>query len=126
MSRRQFGNFVPQPSNTGRDWTPNGTTIYNLRADPLTAAVSEFGLDTEGGDRAKTQLLREPMRLVFTLSEGTQIHSSNVSAKRQLAARQAEFTFSPADGVNARWLVGLDQQTLKMVVSLDGAARIAC
>ena len=27
----QFGNFVPQPSNTGRDWTPTGTTIYNLR-----------------------------------------------------------------------------------------------
>ena len=38
----QFGNFVPQPSNTGRDWTPNGTAIYNLRADATVAAVSEL------------------------------------------------------------------------------------
>lgn len=117
----QFGNFVAQPSNTGRDWTPNGTTIYNLRADPWTAAVSDFGLDTEGGDRAKTQLLREPMRLVFTMSDGTLIDSSNISAKRQIAAGRAEFTFSPSEGVNARWLVQLDDQALKMVVSLDGA-----
>ena len=116
----QFGNFVPQPSNTGRDWTPNGTTIYNLRADPWTAAISEFGLDTEGGDRAKTQLLREPIRLVFTLSDGAQIDSGTVSAKRQLAAGRAEFTFSPSEGVNARWLVQLDGQMLKMDISLDG------
>ena len=91
----QFGNFVPKPSNTGRDWTPTGTTVYNLRADPFTAALSEFGIDTEGGDRAKTQLLREPMRLVFTLPDGKQIHSSDLEAKRRLAAGRVEFTCAP-------------------------------
>jgi len=56
----QFGNFAPQPSNTGRDWKPGGTTVYNLRADAYSAAITHFGIDTEGGDRAKSQLLWEP------------------------------------------------------------------
>jgi len=118
---QQFGNFVAQPSNTGRDWTPTGTTVYNLRADPLTAAVSEFGIDTEGGDRAKTQLLREPMQLVFTLSDGTQILSSSLDAKRQITKGRAEFSFSPIENATAVWIVWIEDQTLKMNVSLDGA-----
>ena len=73
----------------------DGTTMYNLRADPFTAALSEFGIDTEGGDRAKTQLLREPMRLVFALPDGKQIHSSDLDAKRRLSAGQVGVRFSP-------------------------------
>jgi hypothetical protein len=67
----QVGNFEPRPSNTGKDWTPDGTAVYNLLADKSSAALPAFGLDTEGGDRAKTNLLREPIRLVFTLADGT-------------------------------------------------------
>jgi len=119
---QQFGNFVAQLSNTGRDWTPTGTTVYNLRADPLTAAVSEFGIDTEGGDRAKTQLLREPIQLVFTLSDGTQILSSSLDATRQITEERAEFSFSPIENANVVWKVWIEDQTLKMSVSLDGAS----
>ena len=117
----QFGNFVPQPSNTGRDWTPTGRTIYNLRADAAFPVVTEFGLDTEGGDRAKTQLLREPIRLVFTLADGRQVDAWDLPAKRQLAQGQVEYQFSPAEGVDARWSVWLDQQLLRMNLALDGA-----
>ena len=105
----QFGNFVPQPSNTGRDWTPTGTTIYNLRADATFPVVTEFGIDTEGGDRAKTQLLREPMRLVFTLSDGRQVDAWDIPAKRQLAPGKVEYQFSPAEGIDARWSVWTGQ-----------------
>ena len=103
----QFGNFVPQPSNTGRDWTPTGTTVYNLRADAAFPVVTEFGLDTEGGDRAKTQLLREPMRLVFTLADGQQVDAWDLPATRQLAEGRVEYQFSPAEGDRCA-LVGLD------------------
>ena len=61
----QVGNFTSKPSNTGRNWTPDGTTLYNLRAMKGAAGIADFGLDTEGGDRAKLNLLKEPMRLVF-------------------------------------------------------------
>ena len=118
----QFGNFVPKPSNTGRDWTPTGTTVYNLRADPFTAALSEFGIDTEGGDRAKTQLLREPMRLVFTLPDGKQIHSSDLEAKRRLAAGRVEFTCAPLPDLEAHWSVWFEGETLRMRVALEGNA----
>ena len=117
----QFGNFVPQPSNTGRDWTPTGTTIYNLRADAAFPVVTEFGLDTEGGDRAKTQLLLEPMRLVFTLADGQQVDAWDLPAKRQLAEGKVEYQFSPAEGIDARWSVWLDKQMLRMKLALDGA-----
>ena len=117
----QFGNFVPQPSNTGRDWTPTGTTIYNLRADAAFPVVTEFGLDTEGGDRAKTQLLREPMRLVFTLADGRQVDAWDLPATRQLAEGKVEYQFSPAEGIDARWSVWMDQQRLRMNLALDGA-----
>ncbi len=118
----QFGNFVPQPSDTGRDWTPTGTTIYNLRADAAFPVVTEFGLDTEGGDRAKTQLLREPMRLVFTLAAGGQVDAWDLPAKRQLAQGKVEYQFSPAEGVDARWSVWMDQQLLRMNLAFDGAS----
>ena len=117
----QFGNFVPQPSNTGRDWTPTGTTIYNLRADATFPVVTEFGIDTEGGDRAKTQLLREPMRLVFTLSDGRQVDAWDIPAKRKLAPGKVEYQFSPARGIDARWSVWTDKQRLRMNLALGEA-----
>jgi DNA-binding beta-propeller fold protein YncE len=117
----QFGNFVPQPSNTGRDWTPTGTTIYNLRADAAFPVIAELGLDTEGGDRAKTQLLREPMRLVFTLADGRQVDAWDVPAKRQLSPGKVEYQFSPAEGIDARWSVWTDNEHLRMSLALDGA-----
>ena len=76
----QVGNFMPKPSNTGKDWTPDGTAIYHLRAMKGAAAITDFGLDTEGGDRAKLNLLKEPMRLVFTMKDGSRVESSHVAA----------------------------------------------
>ena len=116
----QFGNFVPQPSNTGRDWTPTGTTIYNLRADAAFPVIAEFGLDTEGGDRAKTQLLRQPMRLIFTLADGRTVDAWDVPAKRQLQSGKVEYRFSPAAGIDARWSVWLAGESLRMSLALDG------
>jgi WD40 repeat protein len=116
----QFGNFEPQPSNTGRDWTPTGTTIYNLRADATFPVVTEFGIDTEGGDRAKTQLLREPMRLIFTLADGRTVDAWDVPAKRQLQSGKVEYRFSPAAGIDARWSVWLAGESLRMSLALDG------
>ena len=116
----QCGNFVPQPSNTGRDWTPTGTTIYNLRADATFPVVTEFGLDTEGGDRAKTQLLRQPMRLIFTLADGRTVDAWDVPAKRQLQSGKVEYRFSPAAGIDARWSVWLAGESLRMSLALDG------
>ena len=117
----QFGNFVPQPSNTGRDWKPTGTTIYNLRADAAFPVITEFGLDTEGGDRAKTQLLREPMRLIFTLADGRQVDARDIPAKRQLTPGKVVYQFSPAEGVDVRWSVWTDNELLRMSLALDGA-----
>ena len=116
----QFGNFVPQPSKTGRDWTPTGTTIYNLRADAAFPLIAEFGLDTEGGDRAKTQLLRQPMRLIFTLADGRTVDAWDVPAKRQLQSGKVEYRFSPAAGIDARWSVWLAGESLRMSLALDG------
>jgi len=117
----QFGNFVPQPSNTGRDWTPKGTTIYSLRADAAAPVIVEFGLDTEGGDRAKTQLLREPMRLVFTLADGRQVDAWDVPAKRQLAPGKVDYQFNLSEGIDARWSVWTDNELLRMSLVLAGA-----
>lgn len=116
----QFGNFVPQPSKTGRDWTPTGTTIYNLRADAAFPLIAEFGLDTEGGDRAKTQLLRQPMRLIFTLADGRTVDAWDVPAKRQLQSGKVEYRFSPAAGIDARWSVWLAGESLRLSLALDG------
>jgi hypothetical protein len=117
----QFGNFVPQPSNTGRDWTPKGTTVFNLRADVAFPVIAEFGIDTEGGDRAKTQLLREPMRIVFSFVDGRLVDAWDLPATRQLAEGVVEYRFSPAEGIDARWSVWMDEQRLRMTLKLDGA-----
>lgn len=116
----QIGNFKPQPSNTGKDWTPTGTTIYHLLADKSSAALPGFGLDTEGGDRAKTNLLREPIRLAFTLTGGKRVESWDVPATADVTADGVRYTFAPADGVKAVWSVRRDGQDLRMGFAVEG------
>jgi len=118
----QFGNFVPQPSNTGRNWKPTGTTVYNLRADAYSAAITDFGLDTEGGDRAKTQLLWEPMQLDFTLEDGRVIRSANADAKRSLRPGHLSYEFRPVPGLEARWRISREGDGLRMDVTVKGEA----
>lgn len=116
----QVGNFTPKPSNTGKDWTPDGTAIYNLRALKGAAAVTDFGLDTEGGDRAKLNLLKEPMRLVFTMKDGSQVESSHVAATSEIGAQRVKYAFSPAEGLSAEWVLWLDGQSLRMSFAASG------
>ncbi len=116
----QFGNFTPKPSNTGKDWTPDGTAIYNIRAMKNTAALAEFGLDTEGGDRAKLNLLKEPMRLVFTMKDGSRVDSSHITATSEVAANKLTYAFSPAEGISAEWVLWLDGQNLRMSFAASG------
>jgi hypothetical protein len=116
----QVGNFTPKPSNTGRDWTPDGTAIYHLRAMKGAAALTDFGLDTEGGDRAKLNLLKEPMRLMFTMKDGSRVESSHVVATSEFAARRVKYAFRPAPGVSAEWVVWLDGQNLRMSFAANG------
>jgi hypothetical protein len=116
----QFGNWTPMPSNTGRDWTPTGQAVVNLGASPFGAAVACFGIDTEGGDRAKTNLLREPMRLRFTLVGGTVVDSSLVDGGTAFSAGHADFTFAVAESIEARWSIRLDGETLAIEIGLSG------
>jgi hypothetical protein len=118
----QLGNFVEKPSNTGRDWTPDGTTLYNLRALASVAAVTVFGLDTEGGDRAKTNLLKEPISVQFTLSDGSRVNSSDLTTASEVAANRIRYTFSPTVGADAEWRLWLDGQDLRMSFALAGPA----
>ena len=121
-----FGNWSPTPSNTGRDWMPTGKAVFNLGAAPFGAAVASFGIDTEGGDRAKTNLLREPMRLRFTLDDGRVVDSSLVDGRTSLAAGRGDFAFAIDASIGARWSIRLDGETLAMEIGISGedAARV--
>ncbi len=116
----QIGNYAPKPSNTGRDWTPDGTAIYNLTARSATAALPDFGLDTEGGDRAKTNLLREPMRLQFTLDDGSRVDSWDLPADAEFGLHSVRYVLHPVDGATAVWWVRLEGQDLTMDLSVSG------
>lgn len=117
----QIGNFVEKPSNTGRNWKPNGTAIYNLRILKSTAAITDFGIDTEGGDRAKLNLLNEFMSLRFILKDGTVIDSSDLPALGAFNKNAVRYEFNPIAGIVAGWKIWLDRQNLKMDFSLSGA-----
>ncbi len=118
----QIGNFVAKPSNTGRDWTPDGTTVYNLGALASTAALPIFGLDTEGGDRAKTNLLKEPIRLLFTLADGGRVDSADIEAVSAVTPNRVRYTLTPLAGTAVDWQVWLDGQQLWMSFALSGPA----
>ncbi len=123
----QIGNFRPKPSNTGKDWTPTGRTVYNLAASRSSAAIVAFGLDTEGGDRAKTNLIREPIRLILTLDDGTRVDSAEAPAACRLSRGRAEYGFDAVAGAHVDWTVALARQDLTMRFALSGpnAARVA-
>ncbi|HTE17813.1 MAG TPA: hypothetical protein VK689_05450, partial [Armatimonadota bacterium] len=123
----QIGNYRPQPSNTGRNWTSTGTTVYNLRASRSSGAILELGLDTEGGDRAKTNLLREPMGLLFTLADGSQVRSADLPADAAFGTGRVRYTLHPAAGATVEWHVWRDKENLRMRVTRagSGAAGIA-
>jgi len=116
----QIGNFTPKPSNTGKDWTPDGTAIYHLRAMKGAAAITDFGLDTEGGDRAKLNLLKEPMRLLFTMKDGSRVESSHVTATSEFGTRRVKYAFRPTADVSAEWVLWLDGQNLHMSFAANG------
>lgn len=118
----QIGNFVSKPSNTGVNWKPNGKAIYNLIASNSSPAVTVFGIDTEGSDRAKSNLLREPIRLIFTMKDSSQVDSSKVPAKCIVGKHRVTYTFSPIEGVTAEWIISLEGQNLKMHLTLSGTA----
>lgn len=118
----QIGNFAPKPSNTGVDWKPSGTTIYNLSAQRSAAAIADFGLDTEGGDRAKLNLLREPIRLVFAMKDGSRIDSSGIPATCALGKHRARYTIAPIEGTEVEWLVWIEKRNLRMRFALSGTA----
>lgn len=67
MGFKQIGNFVVKPSNTGKNWVATGQMIYNIEIDLNSPSIKTFGIDTEGGDRAKLNLLRKPIELIITL-----------------------------------------------------------
>lgn len=117
----QIGNFQPQPSNTGQNWTPTGTAIYHVLADRASAALPAFGIDTEGGDRAKTNLLREPIRMTFTFADGRQIDSWDLAATLETTEQSVRYAFDPTDGVTANWAVRRDRENLLMNFSIAGA-----
>mgnify|MGYP002798819645 FL=1 len=75
----QIGNYVKQPSLIGTDWTPTGRSIFNIQARTDRAAIAVFGMDTEGGDRAKTNTLREEIGLIATMKNGEQTDLRSVT-----------------------------------------------
>ena len=77
----QLGNFKPEPSNTGKNWKVTGETVYNILADSHAPALLLFGLDTEGGDRAKTNLLRKPIELEIELADNSVVYSSEFGVR---------------------------------------------
>ena len=123
----QVGNFVAKPSNTGKDWTPDGTTIYNLRASKAMPTITTFGIDTEGGDRAKLDLLKDPVRLVFTLDDGSQVDSVDLPATSQVGPNRIAYAFAPIPGADVAWDTHLDGDRLRMRFAVSGpqAARVA-
>ena len=120
---QQIGNYVPQPSKTGTNWTPTGKAVYQLGVSCAHPAIAVFGIDTEGGDRAKTNLLKEDGRLCLTLSDGTSLCSKDMEAEVFLADGMAEYRFTPIEGLKIRWRIALVGTTLKMAFNLSGAAR---
>lgn len=117
---RQIGNFQLGPSNTGRDWQPGRTPVYNLKAAVDVALLTEFGFDTEGGDRAKTDLLREPVRLVFGLADGRLVDAATLPATAEFGERSVVYRLSPAPGCEVTWRVGFQGDALVMAVDADG------
>ncbi|MBM3494344.1 MAG: hypothetical protein FJX72_08495 [Armatimonadetes bacterium] len=118
----QIGNFRPKPSNMGKNWTPTGRTIYSLAASRSSAEIVAFGLDTEGGDRAKTNLLREPIRLLMTLDDGTRVDSAHLPAACSLRRGRAEYALDPAPGARVEWTVEQVRQEITMRFALSGPA----
>ncbi|MEN9666101.1 MAG: Virginiamycin lyase, partial [Planctomycetota bacterium] len=115
-----FGSHVEQPSNTGRNWLPTGRAVFNLAAAPFGAAIAAFGLDTEGGDRAKTNLLRAPIRLLVTLEHGRVVDSSLVESQGVFGAGSATFTIPVAAGIVALWTHRIEGEAWEMEVALGG------
>jgi hypothetical protein len=118
----QIGNHVSQPSNTGTDWTPAGKVIYNLEVSTANARLETFGIDTEGGDRAKLNLLREPISLVFTLSDGREVKAVDLPVDAKVEENGIEYSLSPIDNVVVTWRVRIEGQKLKMGFAADGDA----
>lgn len=116
-----FGTHVDQPSKTGLDWIPTGQAVFNLAAAPFGAAIATFGLDTEGGDRAKTNLLREPIRLVVTLADGRVVDSSLLESRRVVDTGSVTFVVPIADGVDVSWTHRLRGDGWEMDVAIRGA-----
>lgn len=120
-SHIQIGNYRPKPSNTGKDWVPTGRTIYNVAVSRSAAAIVEFGLDTEGGDRAKTNLIREPIRLIVTLDDGTRVDSADLPAVCRIRRGSAAYDFEPLAGARALWTIKHTRQDLAMRFAISGA-----
>jgi len=100
----QLGNYKLMPSNTGKDWKVTGETVYNMVVDPRTPAILLLGIDTEGGDRAKTNLLRKPIELVMELADNSVVYSSEVECDAKIEGTTVEYSFSPYQSkFNFRW-----------------------
>jgi glycogen debranching enzyme len=119
----QIGNFVEQPSNTGRDWVPTGETLYNLQAWTAYAGFPDVGIDTEGGDRAKTNLLRAPLEIQLTRRDGTAVRSSAITASSKVETNAIRYSFRPWSGAEVTWSTRLDHdRNLVMDFAITGAA----
>lgn len=121
----EIGNYIPQNiSDTGRDWAVSGITKYRVRTDICSPAVLIFGMDTEGGGRAKTNLLKEPVTLLIRLKDGSQFHSSEVRldkcGKKVIKQNSIEYRFSPFQtGLTIIWRIKIVDEKIQMEVCAE-------
>lgn len=119
----QIGNFISKPSNTGKDWQVTGKMIYNIEASAKKARINVLGIDTEGGDRAKLNLLKESISLLITLKNGEVINSNAIKSEPVIKNNSVEYKFSFVKEADIFWKISFDNPNLKMKVNLSGKAK---
>ncbi len=100
---------------------PTGPTIFRLEADAASAKIPAMSWDTEGGDRAKTNLLRAPVELQVQ-SDGTWRNSAEIPARRESApGGETRYHLQVAPGAELVWRVHAKQgESLTMAFSGSG------
>src|SRR5271157_1328640 len=108
-----------EPSQEGAGVTP----VIHLELDSGRAAVLFLSWDTEGGDRARTNLLRAKSPLVLRARIGNQWYSSgNVQASRQDAGGgRTLFRLALAANVELVWTIDQAPDRLTMTVAGKGS-----